>query len=182
MVPKGLLLLVLSVLLAGCGLLSPNMSTVEASIAERLRDPTARAQSAPTILRNEPIPRGGLVVFRYDAENADGHPVTAYGMAEVERQGAAWFTTFSMTFVPDLAHPLPAFEMVPFGSAAAGYAAAGGYLADPAVQSVLVTLSDGTSTRVPVDRGVYVAVNPGRATVTKVEAMDADGRVLHTKP
>lgn len=121
-------------------------------------------------------------MFRYDAENADGDPVTAFGMAQVERQPAGWLTTHSMTFVPDLAHPLPAFEMVAFGTPAAGYAAAGGYLADPAVQRVAVTLSDSTQAVVPVEQRVYLAVKPGGATVTKVEALDADGRVRHTKP
>ena len=56
-----------------------------------------------------------------------------------------------------------------------------GLVADPAIQRVVVTFSDGSRQVGAVERGAYLVVQAGVACVSRIDALSGKGMILHTQ-
>jgi hypothetical protein len=172
---------VLATVLVGCGLPFGGSLTVDQAIQEALsHDPTMPVLSELEIRVARQLPDATAVLFTYESEQ-DGEQVLVESSMLLERGGFGWFPGSSSSTWYSVNEPLPPIS---FGAGSTGgdgksYANASGLVTDPAVHEVAVTFSDGSREVSLVENGAYLVAKAGSMTVTKVEALDVQGNVLH---
>jgi hypothetical protein len=183
-------LMFVGLLLQGCGLPIGGLpvggkATIKEAAAEAVADRgpmRIQAVTSPEVLITRQIPAGVIALFTYDAvQNGVPQKVTATWL--FKRRGLGWMGAGGGSGGRPANEPP---QPVDFGwssgtdSDGTSYAAASGLVADPAVRLVAVVFDDGSREVVTVERGAYLAVKQGNQGVAKIEALGADGRVLHS--
>jgi len=121
-------------------------------------------------------PHGNPVILAsYEANDENGARLQYLHLFELERSGIRWILRGAdPRDVPANAPPIEYFR-----SGIPDYLAVYGRVGDPAVHQVGVILQDGTRELVSVENGTYLLVNSLPIDVERVEALDAQGMVLH---
>lgn len=172
------LAVLLVVLLSGCSLPS-TPGSIEQQINEEIGRPGTTILAGPDIRLIKQTPVGTAVLYTYQSEQ-DGQKIQWSSINFCERKGTGWMCKGSSGSGTEIGQaPAP----IEFGIGASlmdqEYAYVSGLVADPAITRVAVTFDDDTREVVPVENGAYVAVRQGIAGVTKIEALDANGTVIH---
>lgn len=175
------LIVVLSMVLTGCGLPLGGSLTMEQAIVEALsRDPSEQMLTDPEIRATRQLPQGTVVLITYEAER-DGEHVMGLQTMMLERRVGGWSPGSSGGTAYPIDDPLPPVSFSA-GSTTSGFSAfaeASGLVSDPAVRAVAVKFSDGSQEVSPVENGAYLVVKTGRHTVTHIEALDEQGNVVY---
>lgn len=182
---KRLLFTLLIAFLTGCTLLPSGAPSAEAAIrtgvGELARRQSMQIITVPQIHQTQPFGDGVIAFVTFDAlQNQQRQRIQQ--VMKVRQQGGRWqVESGSSTTVPDTT-PGEQLELFYSGVMNGSPAWAAGLVRDPAITQVAVTFGDGTREVVPVENGAYLLVREGAADVTQAEGMDADGRVLQTRP
>jgi hypothetical protein len=172
-------------LLQGCGWPLVGAPPLEQAVAAAVRERAAQGPllTPPEVrlsrrLRDQMVV---LVTYTYAARET---AVKYAALLVFQRVGGGWQLASWGGSGHSVAQPDPPIEfhgscgsMAGESSLAEGY----GLVADPAIQRVVVTFSDGSRQVGTVERGAYLVVQAGVACVTRIDALSGAGTILHTQ-
>lgn len=173
------LCLILVGVLASCSVPLPDAPTVEAAVYTWIQNVrSSRARSLPDIKASQALPGGAVALVAYDAEQ-NGQLVKMTSLLFFKHTLSGWANSGGGSIARSPTDPLPSVQIVSAPDSQGRNGAAGGFVSDPAVAQVAVTFEDGSRVIVPVENGVYLAVQSGVQTIQKVEALDSQATVLY---
>lgn len=180
---RGALWLLLLVLCQSCAFPGTGPS-IEDVVDLQLRSMSSRrALTSPKVHITRRVPEGTLALFTYQADSGAG-PERLSGVFVLQRAGLGWSPMVGGSIAPipfdETASAVQfGIEIMGMGEGANQYSVAYGVVSDAAVSEIVATFSDGSQERTAVENGAYLIVRLPAAEITRVEALDATGQVLH---
>ncbi|WP_029214562.1 hypothetical protein [Kallotenue papyrolyticum] len=190
------LLIAIALLTGGCGFWGGAPSP-EAAVEGSIQRLPQRVLAGPAIRLMRPVEDGAVVLFTYTTEE-QGQRMRWSAVQIVQRRLGMWRSVAGGGGGTSDQAPLQPIEygIGSGGSAAQQYLYAYGLVNDPAVLQIAVTFPDGRREVVPVENGAYLAIRrleagqaqPGQIFAAgngpqhgvRIEALDAQGKVLYT--
>ena len=177
-------LIVVGLLLPGCTWRPGSYPTLEAAVEAAVRESTFQGPlvTAPELRLSQLLPGRAiaLVTYTYAAQTTN---VKYTALMIFKWSELGWSPESSGGSGQSIAQPDPPVDFhATCNSDGNGtrLAVAHGLVADPAIDHVAVTFTDGSRREVPVEHRAYLAAQPGAECVTKIEALSG-GVVLHER-
>lgn len=140
-----------------------------------------RALTAPEVRITRRLPSSTLALATYQADSGAG-PEHLSGVFVLQRAGLGWspMAGGSIARIPfDQTASAVQFVTEIIGEQAERYSISYGVVSDAAVDEVVATFADGSQERARIENGAYLIVKFPAAEITRIEALNAAGQVLH---
>lgn len=158
------------------------LTTIEAAVQSVVDMHGLLPATPPTIRITRPLGDDTALLMTYTAYTDDQY-VAVSEFLYLDRRGPVWYPDGNVYDIRPVDEPAPPMQFL-YGSYVVvdgrdHCSFAGGLVTDPAMRTVAVTFSDGTHQVMAVEQGAYLVVQCGGAGVTRIEAWDEHGGVLH---